>query len=92
MGYLTARLDGTDAVIEWQGVGRLGAGAQAAHGARFAGYRVSFNDGSSPNLSVDTTAQTLTQDVSGFSLPITITVQQLNDLTGPGPRSEVILS
>lgn len=91
VGYLEARRDGTDAVVTWQGVGRLGGGGSVAHGARFAGYRVTFSDGSSPMDVVDTMNETLTHGVSGFSSPITISVQQLNDLTGPGPAVEVEL-
>jgi hypothetical protein len=92
VGYLAARRDGTNAIVTWQGVGRLGGGATVAHGARFAGYRVTFSDGSSPETVVDTDDQTLTQDVSGFSSPVTISVQQLNDLTGAGPAVEVELA
>lgn len=91
VGYLEAHRDGANAVVSWQGVGRLGGGATVAHGARFAGYRVTFSDGSSPMTVVDTDNETLTQDVSGHSSPLTISVQQLNDLTGPGPAVEVEL-
>lgn len=91
VAYLMARLEGTDAIVEWQGVGRLGSGAQVAHGARFAGYRVEFDDGVAPVISVDTPNEELTQDVSALSQPITIRVMQLNDLTGAGPAIEVIV-
>lgn len=91
VGYLAAVRDGTDAVVSWQGVGRLGGGAQVAHGARFAGYRVTYDDGVNPAIEADTAAQTHTQDVSALGSPITIQVQQLNDLTGPGPAAEVEL-
>lgn len=92
VGYLEAHRDGGDAVVTWQGVGRLGAGANSAHGARFAGYRVTFDDGVLAPVVVDTMAQTLTQDVSALGAPLTISVEQLNDLTGPGPATEVILA
>jgi len=91
VGYLEARRESDDAIVTWQGVGRLGGGATVAHGARFAGYRVTFDDGSSPALVVDTDLQELTQDVSTLASPITISVQQLNDLTGAGPAVEVEL-
>lgn len=91
VGYLEAHRDGTDAVVTWQGVGRLGAGAQVAHGQRFDGYRVTFDDGSNPEIVVDTDDETVTQDVSGLGSPINITVVQLNSLTGEGPPTEVVL-
>jgi hypothetical protein len=89
--YLMAHRDGDDAIVSWQGVGRLGSGATVAHGARFAGYRVTFDDGSIEE-DVDTDDQELTHDVSAFASPLTIRVSQLNDLTGQGPFIEVILT
>lgn len=91
VGYLEATRDGDDAVVTWQGVARLGGGATVAHGARFGGYRVTFDDGIAAPLSVDTMNQALTQDVSAFAAPLTISVAQLNDLTGAGPAVEVVL-
>jgi hypothetical protein len=90
-GYVMARREGDDAVVSWQGVGRLGAGANVAHGARFAGYRVTFDDGVLAPVVADTMAETITQDVSALGAPLTISVAQLNDLTGAGPATEVIL-
>jgi hypothetical protein len=90
VGYLSARRDGVNAIVEWQGVGRLGSGAQAAHGARFDGYRVTFDDGVT-ETAIETDAQTLTHNVSGFSAPLSIRVAQLNTLTGAGPETEVVL-
>lgn len=90
VGYLAAHRDGTDMVVSWQGVGRLGGGGSVAHGIRFAGYRVVFDDGIT-ELEVDTDDQELTQDVSTLSSPVTIRVHQLNDLTGEGPAAEVTI-
>lgn len=90
--YVRARRDGTNAIVDWQGVGRLGGGAQAAHGARFDGYRITFDDGSSPAVVVDTSAQTLTQSIAALSSPITISVQQLSTLMGAGPAIEVTIT
>jgi hypothetical protein len=83
-------MDVDDAVISWQGVGRLGAGAQVAQGAYFIGYRVTITDGALTQT-YDTIEQSLMQDVSAFSSPLTISVQQRNQLTGLGPAIEVIL-
>lgn len=89
--YIQAHIEGDDAVVSWQGVGRLGGGAQVAHGAYFIGYRVTITDGSLTQ-SVDTISQSLTHDISAFTGPLTISVQQRNQLTGVGPEIEVILA
>lgn len=89
--YVMAHRSGANAVVTWQGVGRLGAGAQARHGERFDGYRVTFDDGTNPAIVVDTDESELTQNVSALSGTITIAVQQLNTLTGAGPATEVSL-
>lgn len=86
--YLEAYRDGSDIVTSWQGVGRLGSGAQVAHGSRFTGYRVTYSDGVD-EVTADTTSQSHTQDVSGLGAPVTVTVQQVNSLTGAGPATEV---
>lgn len=89
--YVMAHRDGTDAVVTWQGVGRLGSGATVAQGSRFAGYRVTFSDGVISQV-VDTDDQDLTHDVTALASPISIRVAQLNDLTGAGPYTEVIIT
>lgn len=88
--YLSARRDGTNAVISWQGVGRLGAGANVAMGAYFQGYRVTLTDGSTTQTH-DTTANALTTSLSAFVGPVTVRVQQRNQITGLGPRIEVTI-
>jgi len=88
--YLSARRDGTDAVISWQGVGRLGAGANVAMGAYFQGYRVTLTDGSTTQTH-DTTANALTTSLSAFVGPVTVRVQQRNQITGLGPYIEVTI-
>jgi hypothetical protein len=89
--YVMAHRDGVNAVVTWQGVGRLGSGATVAHGARFAGYRVTFDDGAIEQV-VDTDDEELTHNVSALGSPISIRVAQLNDLTGAGPYTEVIIT
>src|SRR5690606_31191805 len=88
--YLSARRDGTDAVISWQGVGRLGGAAHVAMGAYFQGYRVTLTDGSTTQTH-DTTANALTTLLSAFVGPVTIRVQQRNQITGLGPHIEVTI-
>src|SRR5690606_36313439 len=88
--YLSARRDGTDAVISWQGVGRLGAGANVAMGAYFEDYRGTLTDGITTQTR-DTTANALTTSLSAFVGPVTIRVQQRNQITGLGPYIEVTI-
>lgn len=88
--YLQVEQDGSDLNVSFQGVGRLGGGAAAIHGAFFTGYRVTFDDGAD-QIVVNTTEQQITQDVSSLSSPITVSVQQVNSLTGAGPSIEVIV-
>lgn len=91
VGYLSARrLDASDVHVTWQGVGRLGGGASVAHGVRFAGYRVVFDDGVD-EIEIDTQNQEITQDISSLGSPVQIRVYQLNDLTGEGPAAEVTI-
>jgi hypothetical protein len=86
--YLSAERDGSDIDVSFQGVGRLGGGATAIHGAFFTGYRVTFDDGAD-QIVVNTVEQSVTQDVSSLSSPVTVRVQQINSLTGAGPSIEV---
>lgn len=88
VSYLAAERDGDDVIVTWQGTPRLGSGSSVAHGANFAGYRVTFSDGVD-EIEVSTVATTATQDVSTLMTPITVSVVQLNSLTGAGPSQEV---
>lgn len=82
--YLQAKRVGGNMVISWQGVGRLGGGSRVAMGAFFAGYRVTINGVAQP----DTTARTITVTAPGAGA--TISVQQINQLTGAGPALTVV--
>lgn len=88
--YLQARRDGSDAVISWQGVGRLGGGAHVAMGAHFAGYRITLTDGTTTQTH-DTAQPEFTGSLSAFSGPVTVSVRQRNNFTGPGPAIEVTI-
>lgn len=88
--YLQARRDDGNVVASWQGVGRLGAGMNIAMGAYFAGYRVTLTDGSTTQTH-DTVDNTLTTSLSAFAGPVTVKVQQRNQLTGLGPAIEVTI-
>ena len=78
--YLHGRRDGGNLVVSWQGVGRLGGGASVGMGAYFTGYRVTLG-----STTVDTTARTVTIPYSAG----TLSVRQLNSITGPGPAATV---
>lgn len=91
VGYLEAHRDGSNVVISWQGVGRLGAGVSTAHGTRFSGYRVTVSEATSnaDSVTTTTTSQGATIDVSSLSGTLRISVLQINSLTGDGPATEI---
>lgn len=88
--YLQAYRSGGDAVVSWQGVGRLGGGAHVAMGAYFAGYRVTLTDGTT-SQTADVAASSFTASLSAFTGPVTVRVQQRNQLTGLGSFIEVTI-
>lgn len=78
--YLQARRDGANTLLSWQGVGRLGGGSSVGMGRYFVEYLV--KQGANEWR---TTARTL-------SIPYaagTISVQQINQITGAGPALSV---
>lgn len=78
--YLKARRVGSDLVVSWQGVGRLGGGVNIGMGQYFQGYRVTLGA-----TTWDTTAQTLTVPYAAG----TLSVVQMNSITGAGPATSV---
>ena len=82
--YLSAyRADG-NIVIEWQGVGKIGASTTIGMGAYFTGYRVTVN-----GAVYNTTNQTMTiTDPSGS---VNISVSQVNQITGAGPSATITI-
>lgn len=82
--YLQARRVGGNLVIKWQGVGRLGGGAQIGMGALFDGYRVTINGSPQITLLMELTVT----DPGGA---VTISVQQINRITGLGPALTVVV-
>lgn len=82
--YLRARRSGGNIAISWQGVGRLGGGSRIGMGAFFDGYR----------LTVNGTPQTLTAMSAVVADPggaVTLSVQQINRITGLGPSITVVV-
>jgi hypothetical protein len=79
---LEAYRDGSNVVITWAGVGRLGAGTSTAHGAKFTGYRVLITGSVSGSIQVDTQEKEVTQNVSSLTGDLVIEVYQVNELTG----------
>lgn len=64
--------DGANVTVTWQGVGRLGGGAQAAHGVRFDRYRVTFNDNVNAPIVIETEDTEVVQSTVDFagSIPL----------------------
>lgn len=93
VGNLTAHKSGTNLVVQWEKVGRLGAGASAQTGLNYIGSVVQITDGSYTviyrgNGPDDT--ETYTTPLAPFSGPITITAYQRNRYTNVGPPVEIV--
>lgn len=82
--YLRAVREGGQLHISWQGVGRLGGGGRVGMGAHHAGYRVTVG-----SITTDVTSMHFTTAEPAPNT--TVRVQQLNNLTGPGPAAEIIV-
>lgn len=82
--YLHARRVGGNIVINWQGVGRTGGGAGVGMGQYFQTYRVTVG-----STVTDTTQRTLSVSDPGGA--VTISVRQVNSLTGQGPAISVTI-
>lgn len=80
--YLRVKRTSGQLVIDWQGVGRLGGGSRIGMGAYFDGYRVTIN-----GAAQTTTARSLTVTDPGGA--VTISVNQINRITGNGPSITV---
>lgn len=90
VAYLSARRDAGNALITWQGVGKLGAGASVAMGLYFSNYRVTLSDGITTQT-FTTSSQSYTASLAAFSGSVIITVQAVNTLTGAGPSISVVV-
>jgi len=83
-GYLRARRDGGNIIIDWIGTGRIGGRGSWQMGQHFTGYRVDVN-----GTTTDTSNNTLTVTDPGGS--VTISVVQLNSFTGEGQPAEITI-
>ena len=79
---LKVRKDGSDMIISWIGVGKLGGGGRVSMGAQFDGYRVTV--GATVH---NTNNMTLTVPYQTG----VVKVQQVNKLTGVGTAAEIIV-
>lgn len=78
--YIRTRRSGGDIIVSWQGVGRLGGGASVGMGAYFTGFRITLG------------ATTWTTTDRFITIPYaagTLSVQQINSITGLGPAATV---
>lgn len=80
--YLNVVRDGNDLTISWQGVARMGGRTQLYMGKYFDGYRVEVD-----GQVINTTNTSVQVTVSAGSH--TVSVKQVNKLTGEGPAIEV---
>lgn len=63
---------------------RFGTEVNPIPSVNWSGYRMTATDGTN-TVTVDTTSTTQDFDVTGWASPVTVTVSQLNRLTGAGP-------
>lgn len=83
--YVRASRDASNNVaVTWIGRGRIGAETVARNSQWFTGYRVTFSDGHT----ADVTASTYTR--ASTPTGVTVSVAALNSITGAGPSSEVV--
>lgn len=83
--YVRAVRNGSNAVtVSWIGRGRLGVESAPRQSKYFAGYRVTYSDG----FTADVTNPTHTR--ASTPSGVTVTVAAINTITGPGPTSEAI--
>lgn len=78
--YLRAVHAGSDLVVTWQGVGRIGGGAAVGMGSYFSHYLITLG------------ASTWTTTDMTYTIPYaagTLSVQQVNTITGAGPSATV---
>jgi hypothetical protein len=82
---VSAVRDASDTVtVAWVGRGRIGAETVAYHSQHFVGYRVTFSDGHSADVTTSNYVRTATP------AGVTVTIAALNSITGAGPSSEAI--
>lgn len=70
----------------WSPRPRFGTEINPIQSINFTGYRVTISDGSA-TATFDTTSTTFSYDASAMSSPVTVSVSQLNRITGPGPST-----
>ena len=81
---LVAGLNGDDLEVAWIPRHRFGTDDAPIASQNWRGYRVSATDGVN-TLTAETTVEGHTFDVAGWSTPITVSVSQINRITGEGP-------
>lgn len=90
VAHIFASEDSGDLSIDVVPRHRFGTEDRPVRSINWDGYRYKATDGVSTQ-SVDSTSPSIIIDASGWSAPITVTVSQINRITGEGPQqSEVI--
>lgn len=80
VAYLAARRNGSNLRVTWQGVGKIGGGAAVGMGLYFNGYKVTHNG---------TSQITRDEFVDLTYASGTVSVSQLNTITGEGPVTTI---
>lgn len=88
--FLTLERSGGDIVANWSPRWRFGTDVNPVQSLRFGGWGVEVSDGTVTNTFTTTTPDFVHSD-SPYTGPVTVTVAQLNTITGAGPSiSEIV--
>lgn len=87
---LAATQAGSTVTATWTRRDRFGTDLVPITSVNWSGYRVTFS-GPGGSTSLDTTNTTAQADVTGFGTPITVTVAQINRITGAGPTTSKVI-
>jgi hypothetical protein len=85
VAQILASFDGSDVTITAIPRHRFGTEDRPVRSINWDGYVFEVTDGSN-TLSSNATSASVTFDLSGYSSPITVSVRQVNRITGPGPE------
>lgn len=84
VGAILGSIDSTGLTVEVIPRHRFGTDINPIRSLNWTGYRITATSGAN-SQSIETTSDTYTFDISGWSLPVSVTVAQINRLTGDGP-------
>jgi len=85
---LKAVRNGNELTVTWSPRERFGTDVNPIRSMNWQAYRVTFSS-PSQTYTVDVQNPSVILDVSGWSQPVTVSVSQVNRITGPGPSTSV---